>query len=167
MQEATLSLLRSAAGALQEAVTAARKDGEEILPSGDHIAIIRHYDKLRLANETIKEARRALDEMTEKFSREHVPDAMRAAKVKTLTLEGVGRITISARWSASIVEGRKPEAFGWIRNRGDDGIIQETINSGTLSSYAKALFEKGIELPASEFKVGQMAFTSITAVKGL
>lgn len=151
---------------LQGAVSQARSEGVDIVASSDHIEIIRHYNDLRIANETIKEARQALDELAEKFSREYVPEAMRANKVKTLTLEGIGRITISARWSASILEGKKPEAFQWLREDGNGGIIQETVNSGTLSSFAKAKFEdKGQELPAHLFKTGQMTFTSITKVK--
>lgn len=150
---------------LQGALEAARADGEPVLQSNDHLQIIRHYDALRTANETIKEARRALDEMSEKWSREHVPDAMRANKLKTITILGIGRVTISARWSASIAEGKKPEAFEWLRAGDHGGIIQETVNSSTLSAFAKEQFEKGFELPSDKFKVGQMAFTSITKVK--
>lgn len=165
MRDETVMQLRDAAGALQLAVRMAREDGQEVLPAKDHIEIIRHYDNLRSANEVIKEARKALDEMAEQWSREFVPEAMREARVKTLTLEGVGRVTISHRWSASIVEGKKPEAFQWVREANDGGIIQETINSSTLSAYAKSKFEGGVELPVHLFKVGQMAFTSITKAK--
>lgn len=165
MQERTLMQLQGAASMLQAAVKFARQDGEQVLPTKDHIKIIRHYDNLRSANEIIKEARKALDEMAEQWSREFVPEAMREARVKTMTLEGVGRITISHRWSASIVEGKKPEAFQWVREANDGGIIQETINSSTLSAYAKSKFEGGVELPVHLFKVGQMAFTSITKAK--
>lgn len=165
MQDSTLRHLQEAAKLLQQAVGEARQDGEPVLQSNDHIVVIRHYDNLRRANETIKEARRALDEMSEKWSREHVPDVMRAAKVRTTTVEGVGRVTISAKWSASIQEGKKPEAFSWLRGNDHGGIIQETVNSSTLSAFAKEQFEKGFELPSDYFKVGQMAYTSITKIK--
>ena len=165
MREDTLRHLQEAASMLQTAVEHARQDGEPVLQSNDHIEVIRHYDNLRRANETIKEARRALDEMSEKWSREHVPDAMRAQKIKTITVMGIGRVTISAKWSASIQEGKKPEAFTWLRGNDHGGIIQETVNSSTLSAFAKEQFEKGFELPSDYFKVGQMAYTSITKVK--
>lgn len=166
MKQETLERLSYAAGLLQGAISAAREDGQPVLESKDHIAVIRHYDNLRQANEIIKEARRALDEMSEQWSREYVPDAMRAKNVKTITLEGVGRVTISAKWSASIQDGKKPEAISWLKDGGNGSIVQETVNSSTLSAFAKAEFtEHGRELPVSLFKVGQMAYTSITRSK--
>lgn len=150
---------------LEGVLSRMRSESDEILGSKDHLSIIRHYDDMRLANERMKHVRKALDEMAEQWSREFVPDAMRAKQIKTINLEGVGRVTISARWSASIVEGQKEPAFTWLRESGDGGIIQETVNSSTLSAFAKTKFEAGYELPAHLFKVGQMTFTSITKPK--
>lgn len=149
---------------LTNVAIAIRMDTNAAIASKDHIEIIRHYDQLRIAVDQIKEAREALKEIEEHMSREDVPDVMRANKVKTITVEGVGRVTISHRWSASMLD--KERGIKWLKANGQGGIVQETVNAQTLAAHAKALMEgPGTELPADLFKVGQMAFTSITKVK--
>lgn len=149
---------------LQSVTGFIRTDTAQIIATKDHIEIIRHYDDLRKATEQIKEARKALDEIEEHMSREDVPDILRENKIKTITVEGVGRVTISHRWSASMLD--KEAGIMWLKANDMGGIVQETVNAQTLAAHAKALMEtKGTELPPDVFKVGQMAFTSITKVK--
>lgn len=51
----------------------------------------------------------------------------------------------------------------WLRNSGNGGLIQETVNSMTLAAFAKSLNdEKGIELPKDLFNTSIMTVTSIT-----
>ena len=136
-------------------------DGRTALASNDHLAIIRHFDQLRRVNAIIKDAKKALDAIEQSFSREHVPEALREQGVKSVTIDGIGRVTISHRWSASMID--KEKGMDWLRSNGHGGIIQETVNSSTLSAFAKDLFqEQDTELPPELFKVGQMAVTSIT-----
>lgn len=149
---------------LQKVASEIRDDTNQAIASKDHIEIIRHYDQLRQATAQIKEAREAIAQIEEHMSREDVPDILRANKIKTITVEGVGRVTISHRWSASMLD--KIEGIAWLKANGQGGIVQETVNAATLAAHAKALMEgPGTELPADIFKVGQMAFTSITKVK--
>lgn len=149
---------------LQQVTGEIRIDTNEVLATKDHITVIRHYDDLRKATEQIKEARKALDEIEEHLSREDVPDILRENKIKTITVEGVGRVTISHRWSASMLD--KDAGILWLKAHNMGGIVQETVNAQTLAAHAKALMEtKGTELPPNVFKVGQMAYTSITKVK--
>lgn len=165
MNVATLGRLRHATNELQGVVGDIRSETASINASGDHIAIIRNFNDLRIVNEILKETQKALTEIAESLSREAVPEAMRAKKVKTLTLEGIGRITISSRWSASIIPEKKPLAYDWLRDGGNGSLIVETVNAQTLSSFAKDLFvTEGKELPDDMFKVGQMTYTSITKV---
>ena len=164
MKEETLNVLRSVYAEFTRAARLVRDDTDEVKKSGDHVEIIRHYDKLRIANEYIKETRKALSDLEELMSRETVPEAMRAAGVKTITIEDVGRITISGRYSCSVLD--KPAAFKWLRDTGNEGLIQETVNSSTLSAFARRLIEEeGKEMPEDVFKISVMAFTSITKVK--
>src|SRR5207344_1028311 len=108
--------------------------------------VIRHYDQLRQINALIKESREVLGQIEERLSRESVPEVMRAHKIKTITVEGVGRVSLGTRWSASIPE--KLDGFEWLRNNGHGGVIQETVNAQTLGALAKELNSEGKELPA-------------------
>lgn len=164
MRSETLSNLNGVVRGLQLVTSQVRDDTNAAIASKDHIIIIRHYDDLRKATEQIKEARKALDGIEEHLSREDVPDILRDNKIKTITVEGVGRVTISHRWSASMLD--KEAGIRWLKDHDMAGIVQETVNAQTLAAHAKALMEgPGTELPADIFKVGQMAYTSITKIK--
>jgi len=118
---------------------------------------------MREAASIIKEARTAISDMEEKMSRETVPETMRAHGVKTITVIGVGRVTISHRFSCSMLD--KESGITWLKDTGNGGIVQETVNSSTLSAFAKDLIQNhGKELPNNLFKTSINPFTSITKV---
>lgn len=162
MKDSTIDYMGRVVQGMVNLTAMVRDDTAEAVATGDHIAVIRHYDAIRQATEKIKEARKALDEIEEQLSREHVPTVMRAHSVKTITVEGIGRVTLINRYSASIVD--KPKGYAWLRDNNHGSLIQETVNSSTLSSFAKHyLEEEGRELSADDgFKVSTMTFTSIT-----
>jgi len=159
----TIAKINSVCNILTNLTTDIRDETTEAVASGDHVEIIRHYDQLRLATALIKESREALNQIEEKLSREQVPDVMRAHNIKTITIEGVGRVSLGTRWSASMPD--KGEGFGWLRDNGHGGVIQETVNAQTLGALAKELNAEGTELPAPTFTTNIMTYTSITKVK--
>jgi len=161
MKEQTLNLLTYACARLVDVATMIRNDTSEVVSTGDHVAIIKHFARLREANEQIKEARAALEDMEQRLSREQVPEAMRAHNVKTITIEGVGRVSLSNRWSCSMLD--KLLGMDWLRKSGNGSLIQETVNSSTLAAFAKNLNDtEGTELPKDIFKTSIMTITSIT-----
>jgi len=163
MQEQTIETLKTICFTLTTVTEWVRKETAEAVASEDHIEVIKHYDKLRQATALIKESREALSQIEEQLSREHVPEIMRAHRVKTITVEGVGRVSLGTRWSASIPD--KADGFDWLRNNGHGGVIQETVNAQTLGALAKELNNEGKELPAPTFTTNIMTYTSITKVK--
>jgi hypothetical protein len=164
MKTQTLDALESVCKGLIEVSGMVRADTNEVLPSRDHVEIIRHYDRLRLATARIKLAREALAGMEEELSRVQIPDVMAEHGVKTITIEDVGRVTVSYRFSCSMLD--KDAGLMWLRANGHDGIIIETVNSSTLSAFAKSqLEEEGVDLPDEIFKTGTSPYTSITKVK--
>jgi signal transduction histidine kinase len=161
MKQLTYDYAMRVCGGLNKLAEMVRTDTSEDVATNDHVALIKHYDQVRKLTDQIKEAREALDEMEKRLSREQVPEAMRAAGVKTITIEGVGRVSLSNRWSCSMLD--KQLGFDYLRANGAEGLIIETVNSQTLAAYAKELStEEGKELPADVFKTGIMTYTSIT-----
>lgn len=139
------------------------KDTRDALATRDHIEVIRHYDNLRLCAAKIKQAREAISELEDNMSRNNVPEVMREAGVKTVTVIGVGRVTVSHRFSCSMLD--KDAGIGWLKNNGHSGLVQETVNSATLGSFAKDLIQnQGKELPVEIFKTSINPYTSITKV---
>jgi hypothetical protein len=138
-----------------------RKTAE--LKGGDHVALICHYADVRAAHAAIDESIKSLYEMKESLSRELVPDVMRAAGVKTINIVGIGRVSLSNRWSVSMLD--KVQGMQYLRDTGNEGLIQETVNSSTLTAFGKNLMEtEGKELPDHLFKSSIMTITSITKV---
>ena len=163
MDMVTLFDLSAVCGRLQVLAEDVRNQTDAAVSSGDHIAIIKHYDKLRQITALIKESREALSQIEEKMSREQVPDALRSNNIRTITVEGVGRVSLGTRWSASMPD--KQAGFDWLRANEHGGVIQETVNAQTLGALAKELNNVGTELPAPTFTTNIMTYTSITKVK--
>jgi hypothetical protein len=148
-------------GGMVKLASMIRQDTETTVATNDHVGLIKHYDQVRQVTEGIKEAREALDEMEKRLSREQVPAVMRAHNIRTITIDGVGRVSLSNRWSCSMLD--KELGMDYLRKTGNSGLIIETVNSQTLAAFAKDLSEtKGEELPADLFKTGIMTYTSIT-----
>ena len=163
MQESTISLFKKVCEALTQVTGSVRDQTNEVVATNDHIKLIKHYDQLRQLNALIKETREALNQIEEKLSREQVPDALRSHQIRTITVEGVGRVSLGTRWSASMPD--KQAGFEWLRSNEHGGVIQETVNAQTLGALAKELNEDGLELPAPTFTTNIMTYTSITKVK--
>ena len=140
-----------------------REETAEAVATNDPVKVIKHYDQLRQMTALIKESREALSEIEEKLSRNQVPDVMRAHNIKSTTIEGVGRVSLGTRWSASMPD--KEAGFDWLRANEHGGVIQETVNAQTLGALAKELNSTGHELPQPTFVTNIMTYTSITKVK--
>jgi len=163
MHMKTLFDLTAVCGRLSVLAEEIRNETNEVVSTNDHVQVIKHYDKLRQVTGLIKESREALAQIEERMSRELVPDAMRNAGIRTITIEGVGRVSLGTRWSASMPD--KQSGFEWLRGNGHGGVIQETVNAQTLGALAKELNNEGTELPAPTFATNIMTYTSITKAK--
>lgn len=163
MRDTTITALAEVCRCLTELTSSVRDQTAEAVASQDHIEIIKHYNQLRQATVLIKESREALGQIEEKLSREQVPDVMRAHQIKTITVEGVGRVSLGTRWSASMPD--KEAGFDWLRSNNHGGVIFETVNAQTLGALAKELNSEGLELPQPTFTTNIMTYTSITKVK--
>ena len=164
MKQDTFDRLEYTCRLLDDVAGTIRDETNEVVPTRNHIEIIKHYNHLRIMVARIKEAREALNELEERLSREQIPEVMKEHGIKTTTIEGVGRVTVSYRFSCSMLD--KEAGLEWLRQSGNGGIIIETVNSSTLGAFAKSKLEDdGEELPADIFKVGTSPYTSITKVK--
>lgn len=129
----------------------------------DHIELIRYFDEFRKSADIFDETKKALTELRDNMSREYIPDAMFNAGVKTVNVVGVGRVTVSQRFSCSMLD--KEAGIDWLKHHGLGGIVIETVNSSTLAATAKKMIqEEGKDLPENIFKISAVPYTSITKV---
>jgi hypothetical protein len=169
MHEKTAEFLGKVVDGLIRVAGAIREDTDSVVASGNHVDIIKHFNQVRLAAEQIKEAREAINDISDNLSRVVIPDTVALLKETTgqkppFNIEGVGRVTVSYRFSCTMPD--KEHGIRWLKSNGHGGIVQETVNSSTLSAFAKNMLEEqGIELPPDLFKVGTAPYTSITKAK--
>lgn len=122
-------------------------------------ALITRLDQIRNLHARLKEIAADVHQLSEALSTQLVPEAMRAAGFTTVNHE-IGRVSISSRISASMVE--KVGAIAWLKDHDLGDLVIETVNANTLSAQAKVMLEAGEELPIEHFKVTTKIQTSIT-----
>lgn len=166
MQDHTKGQLQRAAELFAAVASQIRAETDAVVSAGEHIPMIRHFADLRKANEDIKVAREALKDIEDALSTNYIPDLLRRLKEETglktpINLEGVGRVTVSYRFSCSMLD--KERGINWLDANGHGDLAQRTVNAQTLGSFAKRLIEvDGKELPVDIFKTGTAPYTSIT-----
>lgn len=121
--------------------------------------LITRLDQVRNLHARLKEIASDVNQIAERLSTTLVPNAMREAGFTTVNHQ-VGRVSVSSRVSASMVE--KHGAMAWLRDHELGDLIIETVNAQTLSAQAKAMIEAGEELPPDFFKISIKPTTSIT-----
>lgn len=133
----------------------------ESIKDGDHIELIRHFNTVSKAYDALSTGKKAINDIYDRLSRDYVPEALRRVGVKTVNVVGVGRVSISNRYSCSMLD--KEAGITWLKDHNYAGLVQETINSSTLAAFSKNLLEtEGKELPPNLFKTGTTPYTSIT-----
>ena len=92
-----------------------------------------------------------------------IPTAMDEDGISNVTIDGIGRLGLTADIYASIPAAQRDEAWEWFRSNKLGDIIKETINSGTLKATLKSIMKKGeLEIPEELFKVTPYTRASIT-----
>lgn len=125
----------------------------------------RGYKDLKDAYEWFDRERKAVFAKLEQMSRETIPALLEEAEVSNITLDyGEGlryRFGKNQRLSASMLD--KDAGMAWLRENGGGDLIQPTVNSSALSSFAKEFVAtQGKDLPDDVFKVGTLTVTSVT-----
>lgn len=127
----------------------------------------RAFKTLRDSYEKLDEFRKQINSAIEDMNRVVLPDMLKEAGTTTLRVECGGgqyfRFNRSQRVSCSITPEHKSEAFTWLRGTGNEGLIQETVNSSTLAGFAKDWVQnQGKDLPGEYFKISTMDVVSVT-----
>lgn len=136
------------------------RETQEVVQQNDLPTTVVHYDAFDQLVGALKRRLNALEKHRDSLSYETLPTMFTNQNVKTINVVGVGRVTVNVRWSASMLD--KQKSLEWLRTSGNAGLIQETVNAGTLSSFAKGETLAGHPLPDHLFRVGTAQHISIT-----
>ncbi len=143
---------------LQTDMTAARRNGAT--------ALARAYVVFKRAVEKLEADLKPLDALFKSYKDELVPETLDDEGVTNVPLAEGFRVGTSLVFRASIREGKKTEAYAWLRKNKHADIIAEAVNASTLSSVAGELLKDHcLELPGDLFNVAIMNNTSVTSTK--
>ena len=90
------------------------------------------------------------------------PNTFEVSGVDNVPLSEGFRVGISHRTVASILPGKKDDAYTWLLDNEKGDVIQETVNASTLAALAKEMGESNEELPEELFRVERLPYTSVT-----
>lgn len=136
------------------------QETESVIQQNDIQTAIAHYDALDALVESLRARVSALQKHADSLSYQTLPTMFTNQNIKTINVVGVGRVTVNVRWSAKMLD--KEKGMEWLRSTGNSGLIIETVNASTLTSFAKGEKLAGHPLPDSIFNVRTSPYISIT-----
>ena len=135
------------------------RDTAEVIERADIPETVAYFADLRDVIDDLRSKTSVLNGHVETLSHEFIPIMFTNANVKTITIPGVGRVTVKVSWSASMPN--KATGLDWLRQTKNEGLIIETVNARTLGAFAKEQALAGQPLPSDIFKVAPLNFVSI------
>lgn len=108
-----------------------------------------------MAEEALKNINKALDQLRLK----DIPEAMAEADLRTLTIDGVGRVQLALDCYATIKD--KEAGYQWLRENGYEGLITEYVQPSTFKATVKDALKDGQEFPEELFSINPFTRASI------
>lgn len=127
------------------------------------INMARTMRMLQAEKEQLEETVKAINIQLDTLRLRDIPEAMAEADIRTLTIEGVGRVQLAMDLYAGIIADRKDEAYAWLQEYGYDGLIVPYVQPSTLKAAIKKGLLAGQEWPEELFNV--QPFTRASIVK--
>lgn len=105
--------------------------------------------------EELKGINKRLDEIRLRL----IPDYMAENDLRTITLNGIGRVQLTNDCYATIKN--KEAGYEWLRTHGYDGLVTEYIQPSTFKAAAKDALKNGQEFPEELFSITPFIRASI------
>lgn len=134
----------------------------DAMPLEDVVKLMRD---LRSELDTVSAIKSLYEKAHDHLRLNKIPDLMDERGVTSLTLAGIGRVTLTSDLRARIAAADRERAYAWLEENGYGDLIKETVNAGTLKSFCKRRIKDGKELPDDLFKVQPFSRASITKVR--
>jgi len=110
-------------------------------------ALCAKMQEIQMQKDSIEEELSRINGELDDLRLKKIPEMMAEIEVKNATFPGIGRVQLAADLYCSTRAGRKDEAMQWLRDMGQDGMITETYNAGSMKAMVRRLIEQGVETP--------------------
>ena len=107
------------------------------------LALAKAKDQL----DAVAKAKSTLQEAYDNLRQRVIPSKMEEEGLSTITVAGVGRMTITAQLQVSVRPEFKIQLKQWLVDNGHAELVTETINASTLKAWYKEQLMNGEELP--------------------
>ena len=154
--------LHTRLAAIKDDLIALGHDVEQLAATPNLSESIAQWVETRMLAEELKQAKKLLDDLVVDFSDDVIPHQLDLLGL-TSAHHALGQVKLTHHTRASINQGRKAEAYAWLRAHDLGGIIIETINAQTLGATAKSLFSEGRDLPGDLFTVAMRRYAAFTS----
>ena len=92
-----------------------------------------------------------------------IPEAMAEQDIRTMTIEGVGRVQLAMDVYATIKD--KEAGYEWLQEHGYEGLIVPYVQPSTFKAAVKEALKAGQEFPEEVFSI--QPFTRASIVKSV
>lgn len=123
------------------------------------IAMARRMRVLQAEKDALDDTYKAINIELDQIRLKDIPEAMAEAEIRTLTIEGIGRVQLALDCHATIKD--KPAGYEWLREHGYDGLITEYVQPSTFKAAVKDALKQGQEFPEELFSINPFTRASI------
>lgn len=123
------------------------------------IAMARRMRVLQVEKDALDDTYKAINIELDQIRLKDIPEAMAEAEIRTLTIEGIGRVQLALDCHATIKD--KPAGYEWLREHGCDGLITEYVQPSTFKAAVKDALKQGQEFPEELFSINPFTRASI------
>lgn len=126
------------------------------------VELVREMRNVQQEKETIEAQLKKVNKVFDFLRITKIPQVMEDEGIPRLTVEGVGRVSLTADMHVSIKDGMKEDFYIWLRDNGRGDLIQPNVNPSTLKATVKGLVKNGEEFPDEFLNVSPFTRASIT-----
>lgn len=130
------------------------------------VSSARSFVVLHRLKDKLEELDKTFSALYEQYKKEVLPELFEDEGITSLPLAEGFRVGIRGDFRASIREGKREEAYAWLKQNGLSNLITDTVNSSSLSAAARYESEEnGKDFPEALFNVAIIPTTSVTKTK--
>jgi hypothetical protein len=128
----------------------------------DIIKLARKMKLLQAEKEELEERLKFVNVAYDDLRLKQIPEAMSEQDIRTLTVEGLGRVQLALDCYATIKD--KPTGYQWLQEHGYDGLVQDYIQPSTFKAAVKDALKNGQTFPEELFDIRPFTRASIVKV---
>lgn len=131
----------------------------------DTIDAIKGMNRLKTIKESMEARMKSVNFLYDFFRLELIPTKFEDEGIERISVDGVGRVSLTGDMYVSVFKGKKEEFYEFLRDIGKGDLITESVNPSTLKAVVKQMISNGDELPDDLVKVTPFTRASITSSK--